>query len=371
MHDHKNTEQLTAWQRAISLGVVSRSGWVALVVGSVLTAINQWEALFGSAAFQWLPALLTYVVPYMLNMLGCVWCIKQLDSHYRTVLQDHQRVDCSDIVEQLQSLSQQVLDNASRVNQASGTRASFTGDVLALSEQSARELSEVENLAIQVHSSVSEVANRFVDNMEHIRGLFCEITTTQTQTQGVIQNIGLLEKDIEKVNEMLVIITDISNKTNLLALNAAIEAARAGESGRGFAVVADEVKKLSQQTSSATHEIEEVIATVKTSFAMVVEQVQQMSEKISGSVGASSNGHIVIQEKTDAVQQQLQIVDNLIQNMSNVTNEQIAKANLVSYKVNSITEDAKAAASGSHDNMEVGHQLKDSVTLLQQRLYGQ
>jgi len=371
MDDQKNTEQLTPWQRAISLGVVSRSIWVTLVIGSVLTAINQWEAIFGSAAFQWIPAILTYIVPYILNTLGCVWCIKQLDSHYQNILQDQQHVECSDIVEQLRILSQQVLDNASRVNQASGTRASFTEDVLALSQQSANELGEVEKLAIQVHSSVNEVANRFVDNMDHIRGLFGEITTTQTQTEGVIQNIGLLEKDIEKVNEMLVIITDISNMTNLLALNAAIEAARAGESGRGFAVVADEVKKLSQQTTSATQEIEEVISTVKGSFSMLVKQVQQMSEKINGSVGASSNGHITIQEKTDAVQEQLQIVDKLIQNMSNVTNEQIAKANLVSHKVSSITEDAKAATSGSHDNIEVGHKLKDAVTLLQQRLYGQ
>lgn len=130
------------------------------------------------------------------------------------------------------------------------------------------------------------------------------------------------------------------------------------------------MKKLSQQTTSATKEIEDVITTVKSSFSMLVQQVQQMSEKINGSVGASSNGHITIQEKTDAVQQQLQIVDNLIQNMSNVTNEQIAKANLVSHKVSSMTEDAKAAASGSLDNMEVGHKLKDAVILLQQRLYG-
>lgn len=71
MDDHKNTEQVTAWRRAISLGVVSRSVWVALVVGSVLTVINQWGAIIGGAAFHWAPALLTYVVPYLLNTLGC------------------------------------------------------------------------------------------------------------------------------------------------------------------------------------------------------------------------------------------------------------------------------------------------------------
>ena len=71
------------------------------------------------------------------------------------------------------------------------------------------------------------------------------------------------------------------------------------------------------------------------------------------------------------VQQQLDIVENLIQNMSNVTNEQIAKANQVSHKVRSRTEHARAATSGSHDNIAVGHQLKDATMLLQHSLYGQ
>ena len=57
--------------------------------------------------------------------------------------------------------------------------------------------------------------------------------------------------------------------------------------------------------------------------------------------------------------------------MSNVANEQIAKANQVSHKVSSITEDAKATTTESRDNLDVGHQSKDSAMLLQQRLYGQ
>ena len=64
------------------------------------------------------------------------------------------------------------------------------------------------------------------------------------------------------------------------------------------------------------------------------------------------------------MQQQINLVDNLIQNMCNVTNEQIEKARLVSEKVSAMTDDAKAAVSGSHDNMEVGHSLIDSVKSL-------
>ena len=241
--------------------------------------------------------------------------------------------------------------------------------MLALSTQSAEELREVERLAEQIHNSTSEVASRFSDNMDHVQKLFNEIVDTQIHNQAVVENIQLLETDIGKINEMLLIITDISNMTNLLALNAAIEAARAGEAGRGFAIVADEVKKLSQQTTGATQEIEDTINDIKSSFSMLTYQVQLMGEKIHASAGSTSEGHGAILEKREKVQQQIDLVDQLIENMCNVTNEQIKKAKLVSEKVSAMTDDAKAAVRGSHDNMEVGQQLIGSVEFLKKWLH--
>ena len=360
----------SVWVQAKSIGVIPRSLGASLLMGIFLTVANQFQAVVGNTAIQWVPLVITFITPFVLSLLASIWVISRVNELNEQASEESvQNEDELKLVKEMETLSQQVLDNASRVNEASGKRVNFAEDVLALSTQSAEELREVERLADQISISTSEVAHRFVDSMDHVQKLFNEIIETQSQNDAVVQNIALLEKDIAKINEMLLTITDISNMTNLLALNAAIEAARAGEAGRGFAIVADEVKKLSQQTTSATNEIELTIHDIKTSYSMLTYHVQLMGDKINTSVGSSGEGHATITEKREKVQEQIELVDTLIANMRNVTNEQIEKANLVSQKVSAMTDDAKAAVSGSHDNMEVGHSLIDSVESLKKWLH--
>ena len=94
-----------------------------------------------------------------------------------------------------------------------------------------------------------------------------------------------------------------------------------------------------------------------------------MGEKIHASAGLTSEGHGAILEKREKVQQQIDLVDQLIENMCNVTSEQIAKAKMVSEKVSTMTDDAKAAFRGSHDDREVGQQLIASVEFLRKWLH--
>jgi len=90
-------------------------------------------------------------------------------------------------------------------------------------------------------------------------------------TGNIVNSLGEKSKEIENI---ITLITSISNQTNLLALNAAIEAARAGEQGRGFAVVADEVRKLAEQSSQAAGQVRSIISEIQTETSRAIDAMQ-------------------------------------------------------------------------------------------------
>lgn len=147
----------------------------------------------------------------------------------------------------------------------------------------------------QMHSTVFDVSQNAASTAQHTQDAKDTAThgaeTVHKVTGGVAtvqNNFNIMQKELDELNthadgidEIMGVITDIADQTNLLALNAAIEAARAGEAGRGFAVVADEVRKLAEKTMQATHEVGNAVNAIQSGTHSTVRGMNNTTAAVS------------------------------------------------------------------------------------------
>lgn len=134
----------------------------------------------------------------------------------------------------------------------------------------ASESAEVAERSVQIASNGAQVVNRSIEGMDTIR----------EQIQETSKRIKRLGESSQEIGNIVSLINDIADQTNILALNAAIQASMAGEAGRGFAVVADEVQRLAERSASATKQIETLVKTIQTDTNEAVISMEQTTTKL-------------------------------------------------------------------------------------------
>lgn len=163
---------------------------------------------------------------------------------------------------------------ATALDQSSRSASQTTAQVNASSGRAAENVDTVAAAAEEMTGSIAEIAQQISRSTEIAQDAADRVEQTNT-------DVAALNEAATKIGDIVSLINDIAEQTNLLALNATIEAARAGEAGKGFAVVASEVKTLAEQTGKATSSISDQINGIQGATGKAVDAIANIGEVIS------------------------------------------------------------------------------------------
>ncbi len=197
----------------------------------------------------------------------------------------------------------------------------------------ATESAAVAERSVDIAVNGGDVVQRSIEGMNIIRD----------QIQETAKRIKRLGESSQEIGDIVSLITDIADQTNILALNAAIQASMAGEAGRGFAVVADEVQRLAERSASATKQIESLVKTIQSDTNEAVISMEQTTTEVVRGAGLAQDAGVAL----DEVQRVSRILADLIQNISSEARQQAASAGHISHTMNVIQEITTKTTAGT------------------------
>jgi len=277
--------------RRVAAGEIDRQGQLSAPQGSVLDAIN------------------IMVLQLHAALMGVKQAAAQVNHH-----------------------AQQVDRSSEQANAELNAQSDNLGQTRTLVSEITQAIAEVADHAEAV-ARKSEDSSAFArhgsESMQQTAGRIERLSTEVEQVSGVI---NVLAEHSQEIGQVVDVIRDIADQTNLLALNAAIEAARAGEQGRGFAVVADEVRVLATRTHQSTESIQNMILKLQSGVENSVASMHRSCNEIMATVSAAKEAQAILTE----IDNGLARVEQMNQQIASATEQQSVASAQVSERVGDI-----------------------------------
>jgi twitching motility protein PilJ len=260
-------------------------------------------------------------------------------------------------IEELRLLVQGINRASDQVSQAASEARASSDELLAAAELQSRQIAETTEAVSQMSTSIVQVSRNAADSTrvakqslatarkggDSVRNAIVGMNSIRNQIQETSKRIKRLGESSQEIGEIVDLISDITEQTNVLALNAAIQAAAAGEAGRGFTVVAEEVQRLAERSAQATRRIAAIVKTIQSDTQDAVNAMETSTQGVvEGTVLSDAAGHSLAE--IESVSDELA---RLIQSISDATQAQTGTARQIADNMREILAVTGQASEGA------------------------
>lgn len=281
-------------------------------------------------------------------------------------------------IEELRKLVATVNETAIMVDSAAKQTESTASHMAKAADNQGREIKAATESIVSMAASIEEVsgnAERSSDVARHsvevahkggeaVRRTIDGMNAIRETIQDTSKRIKRLGESSQEIGNIIELINDIAEQTNILALNASIQASMAGEAGRGFAVVADEVQRLAERSTNATKQIEVLVRTIQADTKEAVVSMERSTTDVVGGALLAENAGAAL----DEIEQVSNQIASLVQNISSSARQQASSAADVSRRTTRLREISEqtgkattATAAAISKLSELASQLRKTV----------
>jgi len=251
--------------------------------------------------------------------------------------------DIKETSSNMASASEQLSASSEEMSKGVVSQSDRSTQIASAAHEMSQTVVEIARNASSIAASASGTANVAKEG-EHIVDKSVsevkDIAATVSESSKVMVSLGERSRQI---GDIIRVISEIADQTNLLALNAAIEAARAGEQGKGFAVVADEVRKLAERTAKATSEIGSMIGAIQEEVQKSVTSMDEVSKMVGTGVEFSTQTGEALHKIVSSVSE----LQMMVQQIASATEEMSATSEQISGDIMAVANVSKETSTGS------------------------
>lgn len=257
-------------------------------------------------------------------------------------------------VSNAQTVSKSNMRQAEQITAAAQDMQRVTHSMREMSEQ-AHSSSEMATESINVANKGAQAVRDTIDGMNNMR----------EQIQDTSKRIKRLGESSQRIGDIVALIDDIAEQTNILSLNAAIQASMAGEAGRGFAVVSDEVQRLAERSTEATKKIAELVTTIQNDTNDAVQSMEKATQQVVSGTKVADTAGSALAEIEDASSRLSTLIETISQRSSQqaqVVTEVAEQVTVVSDSSTETSRKAQDSANSIAKLLELAKELKTSVS---------